>query len=91
MIKELKEFGIRITIYDPYSQYLSHHDMIEYQIDKSEIIDHIDDAKYDGVIYAVSHKEFKFLNINKLLKQDGIVFDIKSELDQKQFTYYKCL
>ncbi len=89
MIKELKDFGINIKAYDPYYKSLTKHTMEELNINKSEILEHIE-WTYDGVIYAVSHNELKNVDV-KLLLDNWIVFDVKWDLNEKDFEFYKKL
>jgi UDP-N-acetyl-D-galactosamine dehydrogenase len=77
IVSELKQFQIEVDVHDP------HADAIEvknqYQIDLvSEI-----DQKYDGIILAVSHKEFKNLDITRCSRgPQTVIYDIKSFLDR---------
>jgi len=89
MIKELKDFGINIKAYDPYNESLTKYDMKELNIKESEVLKNIK-WKYDGVVYAVSHNELKNVDVKWLL-DDWIVFDIKWDLDENNFEFYKKL
>lgn len=57
VIRELKEYGTNITIYDPWAnpEEVEH----EYGLD---IETKLPNGKFDAVVLAVSHKEFKDLN-----------------------------
>ena len=79
VIKELKEFGIDIEGYDPYSEQAHEHILQELSLSKDEVITSLHPSTYDGVIYAQDHKEFSALDIASLLKSDGILFDIKGK------------
>ena len=89
-IKELKEFWVHITGYDPYHTYLNDHDREELNLEKSELTDTVSWI-YDGVIFAQNHKEFDNLDITKLLQKNWIIFDIKWALRKKWFSNYKSL
>lgn len=74
VIQELQEFGCDIDIYDPWAdaKEVKH----EYNLElKSEV----DYDKYEAIVLAVAHNEFKRL---KLKTNDNVVFDIKSILDE---------
>jgi UDP-N-acetyl-D-glucosamine/UDP-N-acetyl-D-galactosamine dehydrogenase len=73
--QELVEFGAKVSVYDPEADpvEVKH----EYGIDMIKTLTNT----YDGVLLAVSHKEFKELNINSLKKLNTVVFDIKGILD----------
>jgi UDP-N-acetyl-D-galactosamine dehydrogenase len=75
IINELKEFGIVVDVWDPCadSEEVRH----EYGI---EPISSPAPAFYDGVVFAVKHREFIELGkagLEKFLKNNGIFYDIK--------------
>lgn len=74
VIEELKEFGCNIDIYDPWAdtKEVEH----EYNL---KLIKELNIAKYESIVLAVAHNEFKQL---KLKTKDNVVFDIKSILDE---------
>ena len=74
---ELKEFGVNVTVHDPYAD--THEVKEEYGI---EITSDISD-KYDGILLAVSHDEYKSLNLENLKNHNAVVFDIKSMWDKE--------
>jgi len=52
------------------------------------ILKEISKIKYDIIIIAVAHKEFKLFNANylsSLIKKDGIIFDLKNFYKNKNF------
>ncbi|MBN2694664.1 nucleotide sugar dehydrogenase [bacterium] len=76
---ELRDFGCEVDVFDPWadSKEVKH----EYNID---LVDQnlLNKNRYDGVILAVSHQQFKNLDINSLKKDISIVYDIKSFLSK---------
>lgn len=74
VIEELQEFGCNIDIYDPWAdtKEVEH----EYNL---KLIKELNIVKYEAVVLAVAHNEFKEL---KLKTNENIVFDIKSILDE---------
>ncbi len=75
IIKELKEYNIEVDVYDPWidAEEAQH----EYGITP---IDSLENGKYDGVILAVAHKQFKDMGIDairKLGKPAHVVYDLK--------------
>lgn len=75
---ELKSFGVNIDVYDPY-------------LDTNENIKHLDgcliadpisnNIKYDAIIVAVAHKEFKKYtakNYSQLSKDINVIIDVKN-------------
>ena len=76
IVHALKEYGINITIYDPWanSDEVKH----EYGLTCHVTLD--SDIKYDAVVLGVAHNEFLSLDIAGLLKENGIVYDVKGIL-----------
>ena len=52
---------------------------------KIGIINLSSNTKYDVVILAVGHKEFKKFDPKKVLKNDGFVYDIKGFYNDLKF------
>ncbi|MBI2079132.1 nucleotide sugar dehydrogenase [Candidatus Micrarchaeota archaeon] len=84
IIDELKRFGIaKISIYEPL---LNEKTVFGVQ-NKS------DNRKYDVVVFAVPHKEFSNMELEKFLKPNGIFADVARKADSKKllekgFTYW---
>jgi UDP-N-acetyl-D-glucosamine/UDP-N-acetyl-D-galactosamine dehydrogenase len=73
---ELKEFGVDITVHDPWADKHEVHE--EYGV---SIVSELTE-KYDGILLAVSHKEYVNLDIENLKNNNAVVFDIKSVWDK---------
>lgn len=73
----LQEYTSNVTVYDPWAdvESVKH----EYGID---IVSNLPKRKYDAVILAVAHKEFLNLDIKSLVKEVGVVYDVKGILDR---------
>lgn len=78
VIHNLKEFGIDITVYDPWVQ--ADEVRSEYGI---EISKEIPTTKFDGIVQAVAHKEFDQLDLNALKAQNSVVYDVKGIMGEK--------
>lgn len=80
VIRELKEFGTHVDVYDPWAspEEVRH----EYGID---LLPSIGDT-YDAVILAVAHKAFKDLNLNSLKHPKTVIYDVKGFYDKSQVT-----
>jgi len=77
----LHEYTNNITVFDPWADV--DHVRKEYGIDISNNADSVLDGKYDAVILAVAHNEFKELDVRSLLKfENGVVYDVKGILDR---------
>jgi UDP-N-acetyl-D-galactosamine dehydrogenase len=75
---ELKQFGLDVTIYDPWAdpKEVAH----EYGL---EIVTKLkDDEIYDGIIIAVAHKEFLTFDYKKYKRNNGVIFDTKACIDR---------
>ncbi|SHM85062.1 UDP-N-acetyl-D-galactosamine dehydrogenase [Chitinophaga jiangningensis] len=79
ILNELQDFGTNITVYDPWATpaEVEH----EYGWKSTQELNTVCD--YDAVILAVSHNEFKELNINKLCKNRAVVYDVKGVLPKE--------
>jgi len=77
--RELCEFGLNVDIYDPWASVEEVKQ--EYGVD---IIDKVDDKKkYDAVLLAVAHDEFKIIDFEKYYKAGSVVFDAKAVIDRR--------
>jgi UDP-N-acetyl-D-glucosamine/UDP-N-acetyl-D-galactosamine dehydrogenase len=77
VIEELKDFGVNIDVYDPWV------DQKENEWYKYGIIDNPleSDKRYDSVIIAVGHKQFKKYtdsDYKALSNGEGVIIDIKN-------------
>jgi UDP-N-acetyl-D-galactosamine dehydrogenase len=76
VINELREFGCKIDVYDPWANYAEVKK--EYKI---EILEDIGNKrrtlKYDAAVITVGHDKFKGLTKNDFGGQDCILFDLK--------------
>lgn len=75
--RALKEYNVNITVYDPWAnpEIVKH----EYGI---EITNNLDSNNVDAAILAVAHKEFATLNIDSLVKEKHIIYDVKGVLNR---------
>ena len=71
----LQEYTHRITIYDPWADVaaVKH----EYDID---ITNERPNDQFDVVILGVAHKQFLELDVRKLVKEGGVIYDVKGFL-----------
>lgn len=71
----LESFGLQADVYDPWAKKEEVKEV--YDID---LIDEVYSKKYDVIVLAVSHKEFKNIDIIQLKNKEGVVYDIKNFL-----------
>ncbi len=75
VIKALKDYGMKVSIYDPWAEpaEVKH----EYGL---VISNELPEKQFDAVVLSVSHTEFKSLNFQKMLKEEGVLYDVKGVL-----------
>lgn len=78
IVRSLREYNLNITIYDPWAN--SAAAKREYGID---VANEISSQQFDAAVLAVAHNEFKTLDIEKLLKKNHIIFDVKGMLPKE--------
>lgn len=74
----LKSYGVVIDIYDPWAKPKEVSN--EYGF---ELTANLYEKKYDAVVLAVSHNEFKQIELLRLKKENGVVYDVKNFLPQE--------
>lgn len=72
IIDELKSYDLQIDIVDPLANEIEVLKEYNLKIEKK-----IKNKKYDAIIIAVGHNEFKQLNLKDRLKNNHIIFDVK--------------
>ncbi len=75
IVKELITYNITPVIFDPWANpaEVQH----EYGI---EVLNQLPTGKFEAAILAVSHNEFKALDLRSLLIENGVLFDVKGLL-----------
>lgn len=75
--RALKEYHIDITVFDPLADPAVARR--EYGID---IVNEWPEGKFDAIIAAVAHQQFKEMDVLSLLKERHVIFDVKCMLDR---------
>ena len=73
--KALKEYSINITIYDPWAN--PEISRLEYGV---EVVNELPRERFDAVILGVAHKQFVGLDVRSLVREGGVVYDVKGIL-----------
>jgi UDP-N-acetyl-D-galactosamine dehydrogenase len=75
LYNSLKEYNLNIKVFDPWADYkvVKEH----YGIELESILP---EEKFDAVILAVAHDQFKAMDIHSLVKDTHIIYDIKGVL-----------
>jgi UDP-N-acetyl-D-galactosamine dehydrogenase len=75
VIKALEDYGIKITIYDPWANPADV--LLEYGLTTSN---NKPECSFDAVVLGVAHKEFLDLDLNSLRNENSILYDVKGVL-----------
>ncbi len=81
IVTELKTYGVCVDVYDPWATISAV--KYEYGIDLISSKDEIT-KKYDGVVIAVSHQEFKDIELEELVSDNHVIFDVKATLPKEK-------
>ena len=73
----LQEYTGNITICDPWAS--PERVAKEYGID---VVRDLPEEKFDAVILAVAHREFQDIDVRSLVREGGVVYDVKGVLDR---------
>jgi len=79
VVNTLKEYQVNVTIYDPWAEPLE----VQREYGFSSIRGLGNESSFDAVILAVSHEEFKGLNLDVLCKENRVIYDIKGILKKE--------
>lgn len=72
VVKGLKSYGTKVDIYDPWANSKE----VEYEYGLTSY-QYLPAKKYDAIILAVAHKEFKEIDLKKIKSSLAVVYDVK--------------
>lgn len=76
VVASLKSYGVNVTIFDPWASAAE----VKHEYDL-EIVNELPTNKFDAVVLAVAHNEFKSMDITSLKKEEcGVIYDVKGIL-----------
>lgn len=78
VVNNLKAYGTQLTVFDPWAS--QEEVKNEFSLD---IVSTLPSEKYAVIILAVSHRQFLQIDLRRLLKKDGVLYDVKSFLTCK--------
>jgi UDP-N-acetyl-D-galactosamine dehydrogenase len=78
VIKNLKEYGTNVTIYDP----LADPDEVQHEYGLSTTRE-LPKEKFEAVVLTVAHEEFLNLDLDKFKNGQTVIYDVKGVLGQK--------
>lgn len=78
VIKQLKEYGTDVHVYDPWAnpEEVKH----EYGL---EVMNTLDNQKYEAIVLTVAHNEFIGLDLEPYKVEGAVVYDVKGVLGDK--------
>ncbi|WP_417800491.1 nucleotide sugar dehydrogenase [Tenacibaculum sp.] len=78
VVKSLKEYNTNVTIYDPWA------DVEEVKREYNlHSVKELPKGKYDAVVLAVAHDEYKDLDLKPIMKDGAVVYDVKGVLPKE--------
>ena len=85
IINELRSFGCSVDVYDPWAEKeeVKH----EYGFDILCSEEELEDKKYEGVILAVAHNQFKELDFASFREKGAVIYDVKGILETNMFDH----
>ncbi len=75
--RTLEEYTHNITVYDPWVD--TEHVKMEYGVDVKK---RMPAKEFDVCILAVAHEKFKNIDVRRLVRKGGVVYDVKGVLDR---------
>jgi len=77
VVHAFREYGIKITIYDPWANpsEVKH----EYNLETTQ---NVPQEKFDAIVLAVAHNQFKSLDLQSIKKEKSVVYDVKGVLTE---------
>lgn len=76
--KELVEFGLNVDVYDPWADA----EEVKHEYDINIISDIDKQKKYNGIIVAVAHQQFKEFDFRKYKSDGATIYDVKNIVDR---------
>jgi UDP-N-acetyl-D-glucosamine/UDP-N-acetyl-D-galactosamine dehydrogenase len=78
VVKNLKEYGVNITIFDPLAN--PNEVMHEYGLKTTKTLP---TEKFESIVLAVAHKEFLTMDLPSLKASKAVIYDVKGVLEDK--------
>jgi len=78
VITALKQYGVNITIYDPWAnekEVLHEYNLVS--------VKKLPKDKFDTIVLTVAHNEFKNIDLSMFKKENAIIYDVKGILGEK--------
>jgi len=78
VITALKQYGVNVTIYDPWAnekEVLHEYNLVS--------VKELPKDKFDTIVLTVAHYEFKNIDLSIFKKENAIIYDVKGILNEK--------
>jgi UDP-N-acetyl-D-galactosamine dehydrogenase len=78
VVHALEDYGIKVSIFDPWAKpsEVKHEYQLETTID-------LPNETFDAIVLGVAHTAFTTIDLSKLKKENGVLFDVKGVLNEK--------
>ena len=80
LIDRLEEFGVNIDIHDKWADF----EEVKNEYGLNILKEIKKNKKYDSIILAVAHDNFKTIDFKKLMNKNGFIYDIKGVIDRSE-------
>lgn len=83
VITNLQEYGANVITFDPWAdpkEVLDEYGIICH----SQIIE--EQQKYDAIVLTVAHEEFLNIDLHQLIKDEGVIYDVKGALEKEKIS-----
>ncbi|WP_348745907.1 nucleotide sugar dehydrogenase [Tenacibaculum sp. 190524A02b] len=77
VVKSLKDYGTYVTIFDPWADEEEVEE--EYNLKSTR---KSPDEKFDAIVLAVAHEQYKKMNLDSFKKENYIIYDVKNVLEE---------
>jgi UDP-N-acetyl-D-galactosamine dehydrogenase len=78
IVKELRDFGCRVDVYDPWAESDDVREEYGFSLTGEK---ELGKGNYHALVLAVAHDRFREMDITALRREDGVIYDVKSFLD----------
>lgn len=78
VVRNLKEYGVNLTIYDP----LANPEEVKHEYGL-ETVNKLPQDKFEAIVLTVAHREFLDLDLQDLKSESAVVYDVKGVLGSK--------
>ena len=77
VIRDLMSYGSHVSVFDPWANPEEVNEEYKLQTTQS-----LPEGKFDAIVLAVAHQEFLKLHLRSMLKQNGVLYDVKGILKE---------